>query len=80
VPDRKLEKELLSGIRNFQLAIDLLPTPGSSQNSTSEESTSYAISNIEFKDWFNVTIVHTYGIKMPNTVAMLCKKLELDLT
>jgi hypothetical protein len=80
VLDRKLEKELLSAIRNFQLAIDLLPTPGSSQTSTSDESHSYSASNIEFRDWFDVTIVRTYGLKMPDTVKMLCNKLELDMT
>ena len=80
VLDRKLEKDLLSAIRNFQLAIDLLPTPCSSQTSTSEESHSYSVSNIEFRDWFDVTIVKTYGLKMPDTVKMLCNKLELDMT
>jgi len=56
----------------------LLPT--SSQSSTSEESHSFSAANIEFRDWFNVTIVSTYGLKMPDTVKMLCTKLELDMT
>ena len=61
-PNSKLEKNLKKTIRDFQLAVDILPSTNHEQiDITSDHSQVSLHQEITFSEWFRTSIVETYA-------------------